>query len=201
MNFAGINKSWSRLRNDMRFDRAIIALLSVAVVVLSIGWSKNQEKIVLVPPKISEQLTISQNSASEGYKKAWALYASELLGNVTPGNADFIVESFKDILSASAANAVNSALVAQVKEIKNEAISTRFTPRKVTVDPKTSHVFVNGVFETVGAAGNSVKINRTFEYDIEITSGFPQISWFDVFDGDAMKRIAQETAENRASVD
>ena len=89
---------------------------------------------------------------------------AELLGNVTPTNADFIGKAITPLLSAELYPSVMDALSEQVNALKIDRVATSFKPRQVTYEQATGKVFVTGELTTQGpnakADGNRRAILR-----------------------------------------
>jgi conjugal transfer pilus assembly protein TraE len=58
------------------------------------------------------------DAASSELKESWGLYLAELLGNVTPTNADFIGKAIAPLLSTELYRSVMDALSEQVNALK-----------------------------------------------------------------------------------
>ena len=67
--------------------------LSVAVCALVINQLGQHETTRLIPPNLDKEVRIGWNTADEAYLKSFGLYASLLMGNVTPKNVNFVADS------------------------------------------------------------------------------------------------------------
>jgi len=184
MRLAPIPNTLDRLKGDAKYSRIIIAILLFVVAVLAVSLSNKSTTTVLLPPvKIDKEEWVTKNDASFGYKKSWALFAAELIGNVSPGNADFVLSQIQFLFSTGIYRDLVTILETQVKEIKQEQISTRFYAKSVEKHPETNKLFIVGDFETASTSGKTVKSQRTFEFEVEIKNGFPEITFFNAYQG------------------
>ncbi|MGI9295062.1 MAG: TraE/TraK family type IV conjugative transfer system protein [Pseudomonadales bacterium] len=168
--------SWTDAVKNNSSKNLIIAVLIVTNFVVVFGWFRSKETIVLVPPTLDARVTVSATKASEGYKTAWAVHVAELLGNVTPGNADFIAEHVGSILAPDAYRTMKSSLAEQIKDIKEDSITVSFEPRQTSYEKETDKVFVYGEFRSVGPTGKPQVFMRTYEMQIAMRFGRPWIT-------------------------
>lgn len=185
--------SWADAVKNNASKNLIIAVLIVTNFVAVFGWFRSKETIVLIPPTLDERVEVSATKASEGYKTAWAVHVAELLGNVTPGNADFIAEHVGSILAPDAYRAMKSALAAQIKDIKEDSITVSFEPRQTTYEKETGKVFVYGEFRSVGPTGKPQVFMRTYEMQIAMRFGRPWITSYSPYTGQPKTLRALET--------
>jgi len=115
---------------------------------------------------------------------------AQLLGNVTPGNADFVKRSIAPVLAPSIYQDTMNALFQQVEQIKLDRVSTRLDPREVIYEPKTGKVFITGYSVAAGPAGKEERDTRTYEFIIRVHNYQPLVTYIDTYRG------APHTLEN-----
>jgi conjugal transfer pilus assembly protein TraE len=96
--------------------------------------------VVLVPSVLEGQVSVARESASQEVKDAWALFVTELHGNVSPSSADFIQKAVDPLLAPALRRPVLEVMAAQVREIQCERVSMSFNVRAISYDPPTDKV-------------------------------------------------------------
>lgn len=80
---------------------------------------------------------MTRDDASRSYIEAWGFALSELIGNVTPGNVQFISDRLKPLLDPKIYHKVLEGLEANAQQLKDECITMRFEPRRVIYEKKS----------------------------------------------------------------
>lgn len=176
MEYKKFKSSWLGLQASNRFMKIMcISLLSLDLITV-IGWLNKDTKVILIPPNLSEKSEVSRNKASEGYKKAWGMYVASLLGNVTPENSDFVLESIKGMVTGEIRSLVSEQISQDLEAIKQEKVSSQFLVLRVSYEPETDKVFVTGRNIMIGAGVKSNPTEQTFEFKIDVKQYAPVIT-------------------------
>ena len=183
MKLAAFSKSWAQAVRENATKNMMLTVLILTNAIAVVGWFRTEKTIVLVPPQHDERMEVSLSKASQGYKTAWGLSVAMLAGNVTPGTADFVLQSLGDMLSPSAYRAVAADLAAQIADIKRDSITVSFEPREIRFISTTGTVFVSGQFSSQGVSGQPIKAIRTYEMVVDIKFGRPWITQFRPYEG------------------
>ena len=183
MKLNAFRQSWARAVRENATKNFVIAALVATNALTAAGWFQVEETVVLVPATFDERMEVKASDASPAYKKAWALTVAQLCGNVTPGNADLLLESLGDLLSPDAYRKIAADLAAQVADIKRDSLTVSFEPRQILYEEQTNKVFVSGQFASQGVSGQPLKAVRTYEMTIEIRFGRPWITSFVPYTG------------------
>ena len=168
---------------DTAAKHLLVAALLTTNLLTAISLFRVEQTVVLVPAMVDERMSLQGSNASASYKKAWALTVAQLCGNVTPGNADLVMQSLGDLMSPAAYRKISADLAAQVADIKRDSLTVRFEPQQILYDGETSTVFVSGQFASQGVSGQPIKAVRTYEMTIEIRFGRPWITAFKPYSG------------------
>jgi conjugal transfer pilus assembly protein TraE len=192
-----LRRNWSQALRDSATKNVLIAILAVTSLLAVFGWVQQDKTVVLVPPNMDERVEVSLRHASIGYKKAWALTVAQLTGNITPGNADLVLDSLGELFSPDAYRAMSLSLSTQVNDIKRDSLTVAFEPRQILYEPSTDKVFVTGDFKSQGASGQPIKAVRTYEFVVDIHLGRPWISRFAPYEGLPATQESQKTATSR----
>lgn len=197
MQLSAFKQRWSQaLRENARKNLLIAALVTTNVLTAACLF-RVEETIVLVPAVVDQRMSLKASDASSAYKKAWALTVAQLSGNVTPGNADLVMESLGDLMSPEAYRRIAASLSAQVADIKRDSLTVSFEPQQILYEPETNTVFVSGPFASKGVSGQPIKAVRTYEITIEVRFGRPWITSFKPYQG--MPATQERARQTQAS--
>lgn len=194
-----MRRNWSQALRDSAAKNMLIAALALVALLAIFGWVQQDKTVVLVPPLLDERVAVSLKHASLGYKKAWALTVAQLTGNITPGNADLVLDAIGYLFSPAAYQTVAASLASQVNDIKRDSLTVSFEPRQIMYEPATDKVFVTGSFQSQGASGQPIKAIRTYEFVVDIHMGRPWISRFAPYEGLPVTLESQKTAAPRGT--
>jgi conjugal transfer pilus assembly protein TraE len=183
VNLARFLATWNGLTLENRVNRLVILLLIGANMALAITLNRTERTVVLVPPVLEGAVTVARSSASQEVKEAWALFVAELLGNVSPTNAEFLTKALDPLLAPALRQDILQVLDAQIGEIRREKVSLSFQPRAVSHDPATGTLFVTGTHITSGPAAKPVNAERTYALRIEFKNYRPVVVFLDVYPG------------------
>ena len=189
MDYKNFLKSWQGSISENKFHRVMLSVQSVCLVVALIGWQSKDRVTVIVPPTLNEKAEVAKNSATKGYKKSWGLYVAQIMGNISPANVDFVVESLSSLMDGEMYSKFRTMAAIEVDNIKRNGMSVSFEPRSVTYEKETDKIFVSGN-STIQAAGSQSpqSFTRVFEVIINIRNGVPSISLLDTYQGQAKTR-------------
>jgi len=184
MNLQRFLATWAGLTLENRVNRVIILLLIGVNCVLAVTINQTDRTVVLVPPVLEGAVSVARSSASQEVRDAWALFVAELLGNVTPTNAEFLIKALEPLLSPALRVDVLRVLDAQVAEIRREKVSLAFEPRAVTRDPASGTIYITGTHVTSGPAAKPVSTARTYALRIEFKNYRPVVVFLDSYPGE-----------------
>lgn len=200
MKWSLFSNTWASLRTENVLYRTLVPVLVIANVISMAGWLAKDRVTTLVPPSLSEAVSVSKRTADAGYKKAWGLYVASLLGNVSPGNADFVIESLQLLMSPRVFATLKQSVANDVEMIKKDGVSISFEQKQVLYERGTDKVFVIGRTGISNAAGTVTKFDRVFEVRVSIDNGQPQIVELDSYQGrprteDVLKNMSPKQRE------
>ncbi len=160
--------------------------LTGAVLLLTIMAFDVKDRVILQPYTLTSDAWVMGDEASQSYQEAWGLFLAQMMGNVTPQNASFIIERIKPLLSPKIYNSVVQQLESQVESVIADSIVTRFEPSEVGFETSTGKVFVSGKVFSGGAGQSTAQaVFRTFEFKIRISNYIPIIDDMNFYDGKA----------------
>jgi conjugal transfer pilus assembly protein TraE len=200
MDYKNFASTWLSLQASNRFLKLVCLSLMGLNLLTLIGWLKKDTAVILIPPSLSEKSEIAQNKASEGYKKAWAMYTATLIGNVSPENADFVLDSFSNMVTGEIRSLITEQVAQELDMLKQEKVASRFEIVRVTYEPETDKVFVTGRNVLIGAGGKSAPTEQTFEFQIDVKQYSPIITQMASYEGQPrlLSVLMKEEARRKA---
>ena len=200
MNWKRYFKSNEGKSQENRLGRMIIVMQAAAIVILAYATYSKDVVLSVKPYTLTGEAEVMRYSASANYLEAWGLFSAVTLGNVTPGNAQFVKESIGPLFHASIYGNAIRIMDTQIEEIKKEQITTSFEPITVEYDPhETKKVFVTGISKRSGPTGKAEEKTQTFEFLISIDNYQPKIKYMDVYTGVArVGRVLQDYIAEQA---
>lgn len=181
MDYKRFQTSWFAMVAERNLHRVATPALAVAVLLLVMALVSNKPLVILIPPKLTEQVRLSMDSADEAYKRSWGLFVATMVGNVTPGNADYMLKNVEGLLSPHVYQSIKENLADQVQRIKRESMSIAFQPREVQYEIATDRIFVFGKAVITGSSGEKAEENRTYELEVDMVNGIPTVTYFDLY--------------------
>jgi len=177
--------TWQGVQAENKFSRVAIAGLLLTVVLL-VALAFRKETIVTISPfTLTEEAWVTKNQASQSYQEAWAFAFSLMLGNVTPGTAEYIKERIHPLLSPRIYQNVIDVLQVQTQQIINNRVSMRFEPRSVTYETSTGKTFVTGWSYLKAPATNEKRSERTYEFKVRVSNYAPVFEHIETYEGKA----------------
>ncbi len=201
MDYKNFASTWLSLQASNRFLKFVCVFLMTLNLLTLIGWLKKDTSVILIPPSLSEKSEVSKNKASEGYKKAWGMYTATLIGNVTPENADFVLDSFSGMVTGEIRTLLTEQIAMELETLKQEKVSSTFEIVRVTYEPEPDKVFVTGRNRMTGAGGKSTPTEQTFEFQIDVKQYSPIITQMASYPGmpKLTSVLAKEAAKEKAA--
>ena len=195
MNFNKLSTTWIHTRDNNR-------ILIVANLVLSIGFFLSvlvlltrHTIVTVLPPQLDQQVEIGNDTASGNYYEAWALSISELLGNASDTNIEFIKKALVHYFSPDIYVALKLQMDKEVSLMLESKYRLSFQPLQVSYEPATHKYFVTGNLHTLLNDGTNTVSMRTYEYQFKTVDYRPVIFAFNVYQGVA--RTQEEIAKEK----
>ena len=183
-----LSKYKLKMGETLKTNTAILGVavaLAVSNIILVNKLSEQHERIVIVPPTLKDQASVSWRAASLEYKKAFATYVSGLIGNITPSNVDFIVESLSRFFEPQIYGEVRKRLIEISKDpfFKSSGAYSYFVPVRIIYEPETDKIFVIGDLTTGNSVVRPKKKSVVYEMKVAIRGGIPKIESLEVYEG------------------
>lgn len=186
MKFNLFKKDYDGLLRNNRAFLVVIAVLSVIALMQMWTIATENTRVVLVPPYIDKAVKIGYATADADYYESWGLYVSELMGNLTPGDAPFVEKAMGKLFASTSFEGVKSRIAQSAAEEANAGANFAFEADSVTWQSITSTVFVHGTLRQVNGAGRTVVAQPyTFSMRVHIAAGRPVLDDFHSYVGPA----------------
>lgn len=200
MNTKELISSWRKTRDSHRILLFALVLSALVNLILATGLINQKVVTTLVPPVLDAESTVGFNFADSAYVEAWALYASQTLGNVTPSSVRFVRKAIEPILSPVVYQPIMQQLEKQVEEIRDNHVVLYFEPRRILREKETGKIFVHGQSVLESPSGDRTRTERTYEFKFEIVNYMPSLTHVDTYKGkprtleelEMIKRLADE---------
>lgn len=193
-------KTWEGMQNENKWGRVVQAALLVIVFVLMIKVFTKETIVTMQPFTLTEEAWVAQKSASRSYKEAWGFAFAQLFGNVTPTTVEFIKDRVRPFLGPRIYQEVIDALEMQARQIKGDRVSMRFEPRVVEYEMNTNKVFVYGYSFTKGTNSAEERVDRTYEFTIQIANYAPLLTHLETYAGRPRTKSMNEKIRRRDEV-
>ena len=179
MTLTRFRQTWQWLVAENRFHRALLVVLLGTNLLTLAALLQAERTVVLVPPILERQVNVARDSASQEVKEAWALFVTELLGNVTPGNAPYLRQTLEPLLAPGLRRAIADSLDAQVEALRRDQVSVRFEPRSIHYDAARDRVLISGRQISSGPAAAPVTRPRLYAVRVTFRNYRPTITHLD----------------------
>jgi len=171
------------VKQDLKLSRYTSLVLGIALAISVVFMTSKRERLVIIPPIMSDRVELAYDAANEPYYKSYALYVASFLGNINPDNASFIREGLSLSFTTELYNSVQRMIAENAEKMRITGRSIRFYPDKVVYEEKTGRTFVAGKQEIVSASGAVSDQDVTYEMQIQIREGLPQVFKFTQYAG------------------
>jgi len=138
----------------------------------------SNDKIVLVPPNLSQEVWVMGGQTSKSYIEEWALYLSSTLLNITPETASFHHESVLKYVHPKSSGLLRKQFLEDAKNLKDNKISTSFTQKSIHIEQKSSTgkaIITGDLLTFVGSKLIEVKPKK-FDLTFETSKSTPQLA-------------------------
>lgn len=182
------------LKMEAYYNRIITGGLLLLTCFLTFVLATRPTIVTIQPWTLAEDAQVTRDDASRSYLEAWGFALAELVGNVTPGNVEFISDRLKPILDPKVYQSVLEGLESNARTLVEERITMRFEPRRVVFEKSSGKVYVYGYsFIRQGTSFESERReNRTYEFTMKIANYAPLLMGIDTYEGTPRTRDVVE---------
>jgi conjugal transfer pilus assembly protein TraE len=162
----------------------VLAVMTVALAAMGVALVRREQIVVVAPPRLDAEVAIGRNSAGVDYKRAWALFVAETLGDITPANQAFMRSTLERLVDARIHRDVVERLEAELDKVRRDQLSISFEPHRVLVEEDRDRVFVHGISTVRTPLGGEVRTARTYEMTVAVSNYAPRLTFLTTYDGE-----------------
>lgn len=140
---------------------AMAFMQSITIVAL-LHYAHSKHEIRFIPPKISQEFTLSGTGVSEGYLRDMTNFLTQLRFNVTSSSATYQFNALLAYVNPSLYGDIRAQLVKEVELINHEHLSSVFYPSTFEIDIKHLSVKVIGQMKRFVGADLMSDVRETF---------------------------------------
>lgn len=183
MKLSIFDKTWNGLHHQNRILLAICGAMLLSNLILGIALISKDKTVVLVPPRLMGEASVTANDADAAFKESFGLSLATMLGNVTPTTAPFLADNVARYVAPEAHREMIAAITEQADQIKGEQISIQFAPKEVFYHPGLKKVIVSGDYWIRGARNSEQKMVRTYELGLDVRNYSVQLASLKTYEG------------------
>jgi len=159
-------------RNRLLVVSGVIGMVAI-LLALSNVYLIGKERIVIVPPVVSQEFWVASNTVSDSYLEQMSQFFAGLLLNVTPNTFGANAEHLLQNVVPENHAAVKSQLVQQKFEIERRGMTTSFHPASFKIDRKNLCVEIKGELRIL--VGNAALESKTRTYRIKFVHQYGRL--------------------------
>jgi len=186
----------SAVRSMDRLQKLTIGLLGSNLIMAGgltyaiIVASESHERIVLVPPHLTEKVEVAWSSANKEYLKSFGLYIASLVGNIQPRSSTVILDSVSAFMTPAIYTDFRRQMMAIIDDpvFKQSGAVMSFQPNTIQFEAETSRVFVTGNLITK-TSSNEFQKTVTYEIGVTIKEGRPVVTHFTSYEGSVIRTV------------
>ncbi len=112
----------------------------------------HQDKIILVPPSFSRDITVQGSDISPAYITQMGLYVAHLLLDVSSHHMAFQHDTLMKYIAPKSANIIQAKLKEDAAFYKTQELSTMFHPTHINNDLDQKILTLEGIFTQIEAS-------------------------------------------------
>lgn len=176
-------ENWNRMKVEKYWSRIAIVSLAGALFIMAFLVSNQKVPVVVMPPDMSKQGEIIEDQATQSFHEAWSHHFARTIGNVSPGNADFVRSSVEPLLAPSIYDQTLVVIERQLDEIERDQVAYTFEPREVIYDEQTQRTYVTGLHFLHQGSDETQRVNRTYEMEWRFENYRPLLEHIETYEG------------------
>ncbi len=183
--------------NDLKFQRNVVtgvcAVLLATNVVQSTWLFFRHERVIITPPQLTQSFWVEGNQFSPQYLEEMALHYAHFLLDVTEKNVLYQGEILLRYVAPEAYGAFKAKILADEKQLKNDHLSTRFSPLDVVVHPNRLSVELTGEMMSYVGDKKISQVKETYQIRFRSQSGKLLIEDFMLLKSDTKTKEESES--------
>lgn len=192
MNFSIFKQKFKESENTKTVFGILTVLLVILAILQQIKINAQHERLVLIPPQLSQEAKIAWDSASQNYLNDFALYLVSQISSAVPTTVDYTVQAMEPFFDQSVWTVLKPQLLAVKNNPNYVGINpiSHFTPSNgIIYEPETNKIFISGkLTSSAYSKGNMTSlgsINAVYELKMYMNNGMPKVSEWYAYTGEA----------------
>jgi conjugal transfer pilus assembly protein TraE len=183
--------------NDLKFQRNIVA--GVCAVLLATNAIQGlcllfrHERVIITPPQLTQSFWAEGNLYSPQYLEEMALHYAHFLLDVTEKNVLYQGEILLRYVAPEAYGTFKAKILADEKQLKNDHLSTRFSPTDVVVHQDQLAVDLTGELMSYVGDKKISQVRETYQLKFRNQSGKLLIEAFTLLKSDTKSKEENES--------
>ena len=182
--------------NDLKFQRntvaGICAVLLVTNLIQGASLFFRHERVIITPPQLTQSFWAEGNLYSPQYLEEMALHYAHFLLDVTEKNVLYQGEILLRYVSPEAYGTFKAKILADEKQLKNDHLSTRFSPTDVVVHKDKLAVDLTGELMSYVGDKKISQSKETYQIKFRNQSGKLLIEAFTLLESSAKNKEESE---------
>lgn len=140
----------------------VVTLMQSVTIVLLLRYAMSHHETHFIPPKISQEFSISEAGVSESYLRDMTNFLTQLRFNITPSSVTVQFNALLGYVAPTLYGEFRAQLVKEVELINHEHLSSAFYPANFEIDSKHLSVKVSGQMKRFVGADQMSEVRETF---------------------------------------
>lgn len=173
-------------QKQISFLKKIIFVLLI-IVVFQFGfivWQKANEKVIIVPPRLTAGFWVSRYAVDQDYLTEMSRYYIKEILNITPKSVDYTINQLLKISSPKKYGQIKSDLNKLRDRVQKEQIAISFFPHHITINRDQLTAAIQGELMIMLSQHTLVSRNTTYEIDFEYMNGRLLLAGFSEKEGE-----------------
>ena len=157
--------------------------LALITLVLLLKVMSEDVRVVAIPPVFRSEIELVGDRANSTFKQGWAVHFSQMIGNVSPENINFVVDHVKGYLSPRLRKGMESDMTKAALTVQTRRIKRAFVVEDLHHNLISDIVYVWGNRTTEVPHAKPLVERWTYEFKITSSNGMPRIVHQDNYEG------------------
>lgn len=184
MTFNDARDTWRGMTLRAWGMQLVIVFQMLVIGVLAYSLSQAERTIVFAPSLADEETFVTKSQASITYWENFSMMTSTLLGNLQPGNVDFVISRLRELVAPEAYRAVMDMATKEFDEIQKQSLSLHFEPMRIIYDQPLDTYFVHGRQHVILPSGRPRTQELTYEMRWRLENYRPRLIHVDTYPGE-----------------
>lgn len=182
MRFEKARQTWRGMTLEAWLMRVAIGALILINGTLVFLMTQVERTIVFAPPVVDEEFYVTKSDASQSYWEMWSYTIATQIGNITPGNVEFILERLKEIAAPESYRSIVDTAYQQLNELRSQGVSMAFEPNTVVYDPRQEVYRILGRQHMWTISGRRTTRSMAFEFKWRLDNYRPRLTYISAYD-------------------